>query len=133
MLETETPEEMFRCLTALRVLLTDLGDDAADEKWLRRKFVKAVLPYEYANMTSIRGRSDYRMMSANDILSEIVAMNISKKSAEDALARGQGAIRKNLALKAKAYASDEDEDEDDDDESPDSMKHEFNETLALTA
>ncbi|MFY0277408.1 hypothetical protein, partial [Escherichia coli] len=80
----ETAEDMYRRLVALSVLLSDLGDTAVDEKWLRRKFVKAVLPFEYNNMTSIKGRADYRTMSAEDILSEIVAMNISKKSADDA-------------------------------------------------
>src|SRR4051794_34851918 len=101
MLESESAKEMCRRLVALSVLLSDLGDSAVDEKWLRRKFVKAGLPFEHNNMTSIKGRSDYRTMTAEDILSEIIAMNISKKCADDALARGQGATRKTLALKAR--------------------------------
>ena len=59
MLETESAEDMYRRLVALSVLLSDLGDTTVDEKWLRRKFVKAVLPFEYNNMTSIKGRTDY--------------------------------------------------------------------------
>ena len=72
-------------------------------------------------------------MSAEDTLSEIIAMNISKKSAEDALACGQGAVRKNLALKVRGTSMSSDDEDDDDEAEAENIKHEFNDHLALSA
>ena len=114
MYDSETPEDMYRRLKALSVAMYDHRAHYVDDKWIKRKFVQAVLPFEDQKMTSIKGRADYRKMSSNDILSEIVAMTISKKNAEDALARGQGVRKGNLALKAKVVVEEEGRDDDDD-------------------
>src|SRR3954454_9728239 len=82
-------------------------------------------------MTSIKGRSDYRTMTTEDIHSKIIAMNISKKSADDALARGQGAARKTLALKARAPFVSSVDDESLNEEETEDLKHEFHDSLAL--
>ena len=59
------------------------------------------------------------------------AMNISKKSADDALARGQGVARKTLALKARAPSVSSDDDESLNEEDAEDLKHEFNDAIAL--
>ena len=60
-------------------------------------------------------------------------MNISKKNVDDALARGQGAVRKNLALKARGTSMSSDDEDDDDEAEAEDIKHEFNDHLALAA
>ena len=58
-------------------------------------------------------------------------MNISKKSADDALARGQGVARKTLALKARAPSVSSDDDESLNEEDAEDLTHEFNDVIAL--
>ena len=46
MLEEENAEDLYRRLTALGVRMRDLGASYADDKWVKRKFVNALLPYD---------------------------------------------------------------------------------------
>jgi hypothetical protein len=98
----EDPQELHRCLSALQVKLTDLDSTQCDWRWMKRKFVQAILPFMKDTMNSIKGYANYRKMIAHDILQEIVARRIAEKNADDALARARGVRAPNLALKAKA-------------------------------
>jgi hypothetical protein len=69
---------------------------------MKRKFVQAILPFMKETMNSITRGAGYKQMTTNDVLQEIIAMKISKKNADDALARAP-----NLALKAKVYHHEE--------------------------
>ena len=82
-----------------------------DDQWVKRKFHNALLPYEEPRLTAIRQNSRYRAMTSNEIISEIIAMDISKKNADELVARAHNARKPNLALKAKAHEeSESDED-----------------------
>jgi hypothetical protein len=101
MLDDESPEDMYRRLTALSVAMTDLGATHTDDIWVKRKFISAYLSVDEVRANTIKGRSDYRTMTSNDVLSEVVSMISSKKLADNTRARVQGARGGNLALKAK--------------------------------
>jgi hypothetical protein len=101
MLDCESPEELHRRLSALQVKLVDLGSTQCDGRWMKRKFIQALLPFMKDTMNSIKGDANFRKMTAHDILQEIVARKISEKNANDALARARGVPAPNLALKAK--------------------------------
>jgi hypothetical protein len=45
MLDGETPEELHRRISALQVKLIDLGSTQCDWKWMKRKFIQALLPF----------------------------------------------------------------------------------------
>jgi hypothetical protein len=100
MLDGEDPQELHRHFSALQVKLTDLRATHCDWRWMKRKFVQAILPFMKETINSIKGNAGYRKMTAHDILQEILAMRIAKKNADDALARASGFRSPNLALKA---------------------------------
>jgi hypothetical protein len=77
MLDGESPEELHRRLLALQVKLIDLGSTQCDGKWMKRKFVQALLPFMKDTMNSIKGDANFRKMTAHDILQEIFARKIS--------------------------------------------------------
>ena len=79
--DDETPEEMYRRLKALSVAMLDLGATHTDDMWVKRKLIQALLPIDEVKCNTIKGRSDYRTMSSNVVLSEVVSMNSSKKIA----------------------------------------------------
>jgi hypothetical protein len=101
MMDNEDPQELHRRLLALQVKLVDLGSTQCDGKWIKRKFVQAILPFMKDTINSIKGDANYRKMMAHDILQEIVARKIAEKNADDALAHERGVRAPNLAWKAK--------------------------------
>jgi hypothetical protein len=130
MLDRETPKDMYRRLKALCVTMVDLGATYVDDKWIKRKFVQALLPYEEIKLNSIKERSDYRTMTSNDVLGEIIAMTIAKKNVNDALAHSQGVRKVNLTLKAKEVVQDEEEEVE---WCPEETKYDYHEHMALAA
>jgi hypothetical protein len=127
MLDGEDPQELHRRLSALQVKIIDLGSTQCDGKWMKRKFVQAILPFMKDTINSIKGDANYWKMTAHDILQEIVARKIAKKNAGDALACARGVHAPNLALKAKVlYHEEASLDEEEEEElvggSPEDMK-----------
>jgi hypothetical protein len=134
MLGGESPEELHRCLSVLQVKLIDLGSTQCDGKWMKRKFVQALLPFMKDTMNSIKGDANLRKMTAHNILQEIVARKIFEKNADDALARACGVLVPNLALKAKVSYHEEaslEEEEETMGGSPEDMKYAHTEHMAL--
>jgi hypothetical protein len=134
MLDGETPEELHRRLSALQVKLIDLGSNQCDGRWMKRKFFQALLPFMKDTMNSIKGGTNFRKMTAHDILQEIVARKIFEKNADDALARARGVRAPNLALKAKVTYHEEAslvEEEEIMSGSPEDMKYAHAEHMAL--
>jgi hypothetical protein len=99
--EGESAEDMYRRLTALAVKLRDLGASHVDDSWVKRKFYTALLPYEEGRLNAIRQNSSFRKMTSNEVLSEIIAMDIAKKTADQLIARTNNSHKSNLTLKAK--------------------------------
>jgi cyanophycinase-like exopeptidase len=86
MSEGESAEDMYRRLTALAVQLGELSANFADDHWVKRKFYNALLPYEEGRLTAIHQNARYRSMTSNEVLSEIIALDISKKNADELVA-----------------------------------------------
>ena len=66
----ESYEDLYRRLTALGVALKDLGSEEVNDKWVKRKFIQAIMPFEENTTKIIRQRSDFKSMTSNDVLSE---------------------------------------------------------------
>ena len=64
MLDDETPKDMYRCLKTLCVSMYDLGATYVDDKFTKRNFVQALLPFEEDKFNSIKGRTNYHLMSS---------------------------------------------------------------------
>jgi hypothetical protein len=78
MLDGESLEELHRRLLALQVKLIDLGSTQCDGKWMKRKFIQALLPFFKDTVNSIKENANFRKMTAHDILQEMVARKISE-------------------------------------------------------
>ncbi|KAK1644213.1 hypothetical protein QYE76_062018 [Lolium multiflorum] len=130
--EGESPEEMYRRLIALAVQMQDLGATFVDDPWIKRKFYNALLPYEEVKLTAIRQNASFRAMTSDEVLSEVIALDISKKNAEDLVARAHNVRKPNLALKMKEHESSE-SDEDPIEWGPDDLKANYHEDMALAA
>jgi hypothetical protein len=134
MLDGETPKDLHRRLSSLQVKLTDLGSTQCDWRWMKKKFVQALLPFHKETVNSIKRNANFQKMSAHDILQEMMARTISEKNMDDALARARGVHTPNLALTAKVtYHKDESllEEEEVMGGSPKDMKYAHAEHMAL--
>ena len=107
MKEDEEPHELFLRVTKLAVSLRDHGSRDTDDNWIKRKFLKAMMPYNKAMSSVIRQRPDFHSMTSGEVLDEFVAMNILDKTADNAVLRSQRAKKPNLALKAKVSVEEE--------------------------
>ncbi|KAK1628228.1 hypothetical protein QYE76_002543 [Lolium multiflorum] len=132
MIEGESPEEMYRRLIALAVQMQDLGATFVDDHWIKRKFYNALLPYEEVKLTAIHQNASFRAMTSDEVLSEVIALDMSKKNAEDLVARAHNTRKPNLALKMREHEESE-SDEDPMEWSPDDLKANYHEYMALAA
>ncbi|KAK1606922.1 hypothetical protein QYE76_030595 [Lolium multiflorum] len=112
--------------------MQDLGATFVDDHWIKRKFYNALLPYEEVKLTAIRQNASFRAMTSDEVLSEVIALDISKKNAEDLVARAHNTRKPNLALKMKEHEASE-SDEDPIEWGPDDLKTNYHEHMALAA
>ena len=103
MKEDEDPRDLYRRVTAIAVALKDHGSKDVDDTWIKRKFLKAIMPFNKAMSSVIRQRPDFHSLSSSEVLDEFIAMSIMNETADNALAcvRSKTASP-NLSLKAKA-------------------------------
>ena len=47
-----------------------------DDNWIKRKFLKAMMPYHKAMSSVIRQRPDFHTLSSSEVLDEFVAMSV---------------------------------------------------------
>jgi hypothetical protein len=132
MIEDEEPRELYRRLTTLAVSLRDHGSKDTDDNWIKRKFLKAMMPYHKAMSSVIRQRPDFHALSSSEVLDEFVAMRILDKTADNAVLRSQRAKKPNLAVKAKASMEEEGEEEEEEC-CPEDTKYAYHEHMALAS
>ena len=80
-----------------------------DDNRIKRKFLKAMMPYHKALSSFIRQRPDFHSLTSNEVLDEFVAMRILDKTADNAVLHSQRVKKPNLALKAKVIVKEEEE------------------------
>ena len=101
MKEDEEPRELYRRVTKLAVSLRDHGSKDTDDNWIKRKFLKAMMPYHKAMSSIIRQRRDFHTLSSSEVLDEFVAMRILDKTADNAVLQAQRSKKPNLASKPR--------------------------------
>ena len=82
MKEDEEPRELYRRLTTLAVSLRDHGSKDTDDNWIKRKFLKAMMPYHKAMSSVIHQRPDFHTLTSSEVLDEL-AMSILVKTADN--------------------------------------------------
>src|SRR5664279_1915944 len=134
MQEDESPEDLYRRLTALAIQLRYFGREEIIDDWVKRKFVKAITPFEKTLATTIRARPDFGTLSSISVLSEFIAIAMMHKNADNALARSRGMSKSpNLALKSKVVIQEKAHEEFDGDSDEDDIKAGLHEVLGLAA
>jgi NDP-sugar pyrophosphorylase family protein len=76
----EEQDDMYRQFKALATTFRDLGAYDMDHYWIKRKYIKALLPYEEAKLTNIKGRYKFNEMSSNDVMQEVTTLKVAKKT-----------------------------------------------------
>ena len=66
--EDEEPRELYRRLTTLAVSLRDHGSKDTDGNWIKRKFLKAMMPYHKTMSSVIHQRPDFHTLSSSEVL-----------------------------------------------------------------
>ena len=114
--------------------MRDFGNEVISDDWIKRKFLKAITPFEKTLATTIRSRMDFSTLTSTGVLSEFVAIGMMHKNADNALARSRGMGKSpNLALKSKAVSHQEEYEEYEEDSDSDDMKAGLHEVLGLAA
>ena len=133
MKEDDDPRDLYRRVTAIAVALKDHGSKDVDDTWIKRKFLKAIMPFNKAMSSVIRQRPDFHSLSSSEVLDEFIAMSIMNETADNALARVRSKTASpNLALKAKA-ASEEEEEDEEEESCPEDTKYAYHEHMALAS
>ena len=103
MKEGEDHQDMYRRLKALAITFSNLGATHIDDNWVKMKYVNALIPFEAADLKTLKNKHNYDQMTSNKVMQEIYAFKVESKLAEDSRARALGMRRgANLTLKAKA-------------------------------
>jgi hypothetical protein len=131
--EDETPEDLYRRLSALAITLNDFGFEKVEDSWIKRKFLKAITPSNQSLAQTIRSRPDFSTLDSNTILSEFVSIGMVVKSSIHAHARQRGLAghSPNVALKSKATTSESEYEQEDDEDDVQETKDDFCEHIAL--
>jgi len=132
--DDEELRELYRRVTTLVVALRDHGSKDMDDTWIKRKFLKAIMPFKKSMSAVIRQRPNFHTLSSGDVLDEFIAMNILNTTADNALARVQRSKKSspNLALKAKV-SQEEEEEEEEEEGCPEDTKYAYHEHMALAS
>src|SRR4051812_47585624 len=93
--------------------MTDHGSKDTDDEWIKRKFITAMILYKKHITKVIRQKPDFRYLTSNQVLDEIVAMEILDSMTKTKLSCQSGTKMSSLALKAKEVQIEEYDDEED--------------------
>ena len=108
MLEDEDLRDLYRRVTTFAVALQDHGSKDTDDTWIKRKFLKAIMPFKKAMSSVIRQRPDFHTLTSSEVLDEFIAMNIMNKTTGNALSHVRSKkSTPTLSLKAKAIPKEE--------------------------
>ena len=108
MLDNETHEEMYIRLKVLARKFYNVGSTYADDAWVKRKYVNALMPFEPIELKGIQGKHNYIHMSSNEVMQKIQASMVATKNAQDNRARAMGMRHgPSLSLKANVVCLDE--------------------------
>jgi hypothetical protein len=99
--EGEDHQDMYRLLKALAITFINLGVSHTDDDWVKRKYIKAIMPFEVADLKTLKNKHNYDVMTSNEFMQEMDSFKVESKIVKDSRALG---MRRggNLALKAKA-------------------------------
>ena len=67
----ESHEDMYRRLIVIATEFKKVGAEYVDDAWIKRKYVNTLMPFEEANLNSIKGREKYHLMSSTEVMQEI--------------------------------------------------------------
>ena len=89
--------------------MSDHGSKDTDDQWIKRKFIRAILPFDTTTTKVIHQRPNFATLTSQEVLNEFISMDILSSTADDAVARHHGTKKPSLALKAKVVQVSEEE------------------------
>ena len=128
----QDPRDLYQRVTTLAVALQDHGSKDTDDTWIKRKFLKAIMPFNKAMSSVIRQRPNFHTLSSSEVLDDFIAMNIMNKTTGNALSHVRSKkSTPTLSLKAKAIPKEEEEEEEE--SCPEDTKYACHEHMALAS
>ena len=127
---------MYCRLKLLAKTFSNVGVTYADDAWVKRKYVNALMPFEPIELKAIQGRHNYLQMSSNEVMQEVQASKVATKNAQDSRARAMGMkAGPSLALKAKVVCLDENDEVEvcPHNMAPDVLEKAYNDHVALSS
>ena len=68
MVEGEDHEDMYLRIKSIATTFRDLGASYVDDAWIKRKYVRALIPFDPTDLKSLQGRHNYHLMSSNEVM-----------------------------------------------------------------
>jgi hypothetical protein len=65
--EGEDHQDMYRLLKALAITFINLGVSHTDDDWVKRKYIKAIMPFEVADLKTLKNKHNYDQMTSNKL------------------------------------------------------------------
>ena len=72
----EDHKEMYRCLKALAKRFRKLGAEHANDAWVKRKYVKALMHFAPIDLKILKNKHNYHEMTSNEVMQEVEASKV---------------------------------------------------------
>jgi hypothetical protein len=80
--EGEDHKDMYRHLKALAITFRNFGASHIDDDWIKRKYVKALMPFQAADLKTLKNIHNYHGMTSNEFMKEMDDFKVESKKLE---------------------------------------------------
>ena len=133
-LPNEDHQEMYKWLLSIATAFRNVGADHINDRWIKEKYVEALMPYEAQDLKTLKGRHNFYEMTSHELMQEMQAFKVDEKNAKDALNRAIGMAKgENLVLKMNVVEEVQCQDVPISMSCPEELKHDFRDHMAFAA
>jgi hypothetical protein len=86
----EDQQDMYHRLKTLAITFRNLGATHVVDAWIKRKYINDLLPFEAADLNTLKSKHNFDEMTSNDVMKEMDAFKVDSKIVEDSRACALG-------------------------------------------
>ena len=75
---------MYKRLLSIATAFRNVGATHINDKWIKDKYVEALMPYEAQDLKTLKGRHNFYEMTSHEVMQEMQAFKVEEKNAKDA-------------------------------------------------
>jgi hypothetical protein len=72
----EDQQDMYHCLKTLAITFRNLGATHVVDAWIKRKYINDLLPFEAADLNTLKSKHNFDEMTSNDVMKEMDAFKV---------------------------------------------------------